>query len=262
MAKINLDKYYTPKEIAWKCILKTVDVIGTGKMIEAIEPSAGNGAFSNLIERCIAYDIEPENDNIIKQDFLQLELPYKKGRIFIGNPPFGSKNTLAVQFYKKCVKMGDYIAFILPINCLNNTNQMYEFDLIHSEDLGKINYSGVEVHCCFNIYKRPEQGLNKKQNTKLKTVRIVEYRRGGTEKHIEGYDYRICAWGASIGIECKEPKQYAQEFCFFIADEFKDRVINVLKTANWKELYKMTATPSLYQWQITKHLRNEIPEIF
>lgn len=262
MAKINLDKYYTPQDTAYKCILKTLEVIGTGKIIETIEPSAGSGVFSNLIRGCIAYDIEPEHYSVIKQDFLKLELPYKKGRLFIGNPPFGNKNTLAVQFYKKCVKIGDYIAFILPINSLNNTNQMFEFDLIHSEDLGKINYSGIEVHCCFNIYKRPDNGLNKKPNTKLKSVRIIEYRRGGTEKNIEGYDYRICAWGASIGLECKEPKQFAQEFCFFITDEFKERVINVLKTTNWKELYKMTATPSLYQWQITKHLKNTICEIF
>ena len=46
MAKINLDKYYTSKELAKYCIDKTLEVIGENNISEIIEPSAGNGAFS------------------------------------------------------------------------------------------------------------------------------------------------------------------------------------------------------------------------
>ena len=133
MAKISLDKYYTPKELAKYCIDKTYEIIGEHNISEVIEPSAGNGSFSLQIPTlCWAYDIEPEHVNIIKQDFLELDIPYLWGRLIIGNPPYGSRLSLAQKFYKKAVNLGDYIAFILPISQLNNTNTMYEFDLIYS----------------------------------------------------------------------------------------------------------------------------------
>ena len=50
---------------------------------------------------------------------------------------------------------------------------MFEFDLIYSEDLGECTYSDRILHCCFNIYKRPVNGLNKQIRTKLKDVKIV-----------------------------------------------------------------------------------------
>ena len=70
------------------CIDKTYEIIGQDNISEIIEPSAGNGSFSNQLN-CIAYDIEPENNEIIKQDYLTLGLEYKKGRLIISNPPFG-----------------------------------------------------------------------------------------------------------------------------------------------------------------------------
>jgi hypothetical protein len=160
MAKINLDKYYTSKELAKHCI-DVVNKLGL-EITETIEPSAGNGSFSLQIPNCIAYDLEPEHESIIKQDFLKLELPYKKGRMFIGNPPFGRGNSLSMAFYKKSVKLGDFIGFILPISQLNNNIQLFDFDLIHSEQLPLIEYSGIKLNCCFNVYKRPVNGLNKK----------------------------------------------------------------------------------------------------
>jgi hypothetical protein len=66
-----------------------------------------------------------------------LDLDYKKGRCIIGNPPYGVKNNLSMQFFKKSIKLGDYIVFILSISQLNNNYQMYDFDLIYSEDLGE-----------------------------------------------------------------------------------------------------------------------------
>ena len=59
---MSIDKFYTQVEVAKECIdlvpdLDTYDLI--------IEPSAGNGSFSSQLN-CIAYDIEPENKDIIK----------------------------------------------------------------------------------------------------------------------------------------------------------------------------------------------------
>lgn len=156
--KIELDKYYTNKELAKRLINKTFEVLGKENITEIIEPSAGNGAFSKQIYNCIAYDIKPDDESVIEQDFLTLDMQYKKGRLFIGNPPFGVHNSLIRLFWKRCIEFGDYIAFILPITQLNNDIKLYEFDLIYSEDLGEMEYSGRILHCCFNIYKRPIGG--------------------------------------------------------------------------------------------------------
>lgn len=79
------------------------------------------------------------------------------------------------QFYNKACGIGDYIAFILPISQLNNDVKLYKFDLVYSEDLGRIEYSGIKVHCCLNIYRRPSGGgYNKRKNYKLEDVEIIE----------------------------------------------------------------------------------------
>ena len=115
MAKIELDKYYTSPELAKYCVEKTKEIIGSENITEYIEPSAGNGVFLDYLDKpYLAYDIEPEDERIIRQDYLELELEYKKGRCVIGNPPYGNKNLLSVKFFRKSVKLGEYISFILP----------------------------------------------------------------------------------------------------------------------------------------------------
>jgi len=71
-----------------------------------IEPSAGNGSFITGIKSITSnfkfYDLEPNNDEIIKQDYLlyDYEEPFSKIHI-IGNPPFGRQSSLAIKFIKK-----------------------------------------------------------------------------------------------------------------------------------------------------------------
>ena len=247
------------------CVHKTEEIIGINNITEYLEPSAGGGVFLDYLDKSyLAYDIEPEDDRIIKQDFLTLDLPYKNGRCIIGNPPFGTRNTMSVKFYKQAIKFGDYISFILPISQLDNNQQMYEFDLVHSENLGERQYTDRQLHCCLNIYKRNSNGLNKKPDYKLNDVIIKEYRnKNESIKHQnDKYDVRICFWGASTGKECDYIGQYAHEMNIYcINRKFKDNVINIIKNANWKELYSHIATPALYQWQIYKYIKEQIPEI-
>lgn len=102
IAKLKDDKYYTSPELAKYCVEKTKEIIGEDNITEYIEPSAGGGVFLNYLNKpYFAYDIEPEDDRIQRADWLQINLDYKSGRCIIGNPPFGDRNTLAVQFYKK-----------------------------------------------------------------------------------------------------------------------------------------------------------------
>lgn len=72
MVKIINDKYYTPIDLANRLIQTTISELvksGVKDISDIIEPSAGNGSFSSQI-KCTDYDIEPEDEGIIKADFL------------------------------------------------------------------------------------------------------------------------------------------------------------------------------------------------
>jgi predicted RNA methylase len=266
--KLHLDKYYTSKELAQYCISKTYDIIGKENISEVIEPSAGSGSFSEQIHGCIAYDIEPGHENIIKQDFLELSLNYKKGRLIIGNPPFGDRMNLATKFIKKCYIISDYIAFILPISQLDNNYKFYEFDLIHSEDLGLQIYTDRNIHCCFNIYKRPiNNKLNDKKKYIFKDFSLYEQIRNKNPKRNKpyidnNYDFRICSWGASCGRILHDGEHYAKEIGFYIHNLLlKDKIKILIENFNPKEEYIMTSTPNLLLWQVYEYILKNIPEI-
>ena len=270
--KIRNDKYYTPRNLANKLIVDTINLIGISNISEIIEPSAGNGSFSSLIPPCIAYDIEPEAEGIIQADFLKLDLGYKKGRLFIGNPPFGTRNSLSVKFYNKCVKEGDFIAFIQPISQYNNNLQMYAFDLISSVDLGIVEYSNRKLHCCFNIYARPKNGLNPKPDYTLKDVTIIEHRRKseghtyttGKNKNIQpDFDFALCNWGnGSLGKVPEYIGQYAQEVYIYVHDKrFKNKVGELLEYSVIRAYCKSVSASKISVMRLYKYLKENIPEI-
>ena len=66
------------------------------------------------------YDIEPHNNQIIKQDYLLFDYKliretFNCSKIhIIGNPPFGRQSSLAIKFIKKSSEFCDSISFILP----------------------------------------------------------------------------------------------------------------------------------------------------
>lgn len=117
----ELDRFYTKQEEAAR-LLHHIDL---EQYDLKIEPSAGSGSFSKLVEDCLAYDIAPSSPEIIEQDFLKLEKlpPYKKLLIF-GNPPFGKRSSLAKQFITHSINLGaSTIAFILPKTFTKRLNQ-------------------------------------------------------------------------------------------------------------------------------------------
>ena len=266
--KLNLDQYYTSEEDMMYCVNKTLDVLQENgySVSEFLEPSAGQGVFSNYLAtsglNVIAIDIEPKSEDIIQADYLTYDIEYKKDRLIIGNPPFGSKLSLAKKFYNKSVEIGDYISFILPISQLNNTKMMYKFDLIYSEDLGELIFSGDrKVHCCLNIYVRPKSGLNKKKTSKLKDVEIV--RQDSKKYDSFEFDIRMCYWGdATAGKILKNGERYSGEYKIKIHNEaLKDKIITVLTNTDWKKELNSTAMCRIKQYHIIDILKREIPEI-
>lgn len=266
--KLNYDQYYTPYDIMEYCVNKAWDVVSDlgCSVSEFLEPSAGEGVFSDYLLtsglNVVAMDLFPKSENITQQDYLTCDLKYKPKRFIIGNPPYGSKLDLAIKFYNKSVELGDYIAFILPISQLNNTQSMYKFNLIYSEDLGVLTFSGNrDVHCCLNVYIRPEGGLNKKKVNKLKDVTIV---RQDSKKFKDfEYDIRMCYWGdATAGKILNEGESYSAEYKIKInKEELKHRVIEVLKNIDWGNELNSTSMLKIQQHHIINVLKKYIKEI-
>lgn len=263
--KLKFDKYYTPIHIANYCYDKVIELIGEENITDIVEPSVGNGSFLKhpIVERkpIIGLDIEPEinGDNIIKYDWLAYPIEYKKGRLIIGNPPYGNRMNLAQKFFKKSVNVCDYIAFILPISQLGNTQSLYEFDLIYSEDLGTLEYSGKSLHCCFNIYKRPKSGeLNKKVTSKLYFLKIKRNDSKGYDNF--KYDLRMCAWGDAAGKILSDDEHYSAEYKIKVDENYPlySDVLEFLKTFNWIEYLKCIAMRKIQQF----HIINIIKEHF
>ena len=51
MSKIELDKYYTPDDLAKYCVEKTKEIIGEENITEYLEPSAGSGVFLKYLDK-------------------------------------------------------------------------------------------------------------------------------------------------------------------------------------------------------------------
>ena len=266
--KLNLDKYYTSYDDMEYCVNKAWDILKDSgyKISEFLEPSAGAGVFSNYLATSgldvVAIDIEPDSEDIIKADYLEYPLEYVKGRCIIGNPPYGNRLNLANKFFKKSIEIGDYIVFILPISQLNNTQTFYQFNLLYSEDLGELVFSGErKVHCCLNVYVRPSNGLNKKKVNKLKDVEII---RQDSKRYKDfEYDIRMCYWGdATAGKILFDNETYSGEYKIKIHNEsLKKEIINVLTNTDWKKELNSTAMCRIKQYHIVDILKKYIKDI-
>jgi len=163
-----IDKFYTKKEIAQYIIDLFKQHIAPNNDDLIIEPSAGNGAFIDAIKSLTCnyefYDLEPEHEEIIKQDYLLYNTNNTNNtntqKIHIlGNPPFGRQSSLAIKFIKKSCQFCSSISFILPKSFKKdslkktfplNFHLLFEMDLPEKSFL--VNNKEHDVPCIFQIW--------------------------------------------------------------------------------------------------------------
>lgn len=206
MAKIYNDKYYTPENVVKKVIeLIKENIKDINEFDRVLEPSVGAGAFFNMLpeKTRLGYDIEPhiQDEKVFIGDYLKQDISKMDNSIVVGNPPFddgSGSNNLHIKFIEKSLQHSDYVVFILPINMYQKDNLKFA-KLIKSYKLPEINYSGVKLKTCINIYKKRTEPLKIK---KIKGVEIVEFSKvkTTTKEKIEKYksfkyDYRFTAFG-------------------------------------------------------------------
>ena len=181
-----IDKYYT-KEVV---VEQSLDLVKRHLKLNRddliIEPSAGNGSFiegiKSLTNNFKFYDLEPENDEIVEQDYLQynyndIKNTYSRIHV-IGNPPFGRQSSLAIKFIKKSCEFCNSISFILPKSFKKDSMKNkfpLNFHLVFERDLPENSFlvNGIEhdVPCVFQIWEN--RATNRAVSEKLKPVNFV-----------------------------------------------------------------------------------------
>ena len=164
----TIDKYYTKDTVVESCLMLIKQHLDIGHTDLCIEPSAGNGSFIPGIKKVFPnykfYDLEPENTEIIKQDYLTGNYAEFKtlGNIHIvGNPPFGRQSSLAIKFIKKSCEFCNSVSFILPKSFKKDSLKKTfprNFHLVFEMDIPDKSFlvNGVEhdVPCVFQIWDK------------------------------------------------------------------------------------------------------------
>ena len=106
-------------------------------------------------------------DEVVKHDYLTYDLPTDKKNIIIGNPPFGHRGVVALNFINHS-QNADYVCFILPMFFESKGKgsikyRVKGFNLIHTERLPKNSFytplsnKNVNVKCVFQIWSKHHQ---------------------------------------------------------------------------------------------------------
>jgi predicted RNA methylase len=187
----TIDKFYTSDNAVNYCfdLIKThVDINYEDDMI--VEPSAGNGAFIKQIKSScknnLFIDIEPENEEIIKENYMELDVvnlikktKYRKFHV-IGNPPFGRQSSMAINFIKKSASFCDTISFILPKSFKKDSLKSHFPELFHlivEEELPSNSFliegREYDVPCIFQIWEKGNEPRVKKEKLEPKNFKFV-----------------------------------------------------------------------------------------
>ena len=169
----GLDKFYTQSHVSKYCFDFLHSQLTIPKEVIYLEPSAGNGSFLDLLSDYIALDIAPEDDRIKKQDYLKYETN-KTDFITIGNPPFGSRSKLAIDFFNKAATMSDVIAFIVPVSFmkwsvqknLNINFSLHSFTYLEPESFSS-NGVPYSVRTVFQIWVKKNSQYDNGINLRL-----------------------------------------------------------------------------------------------
>lgn len=159
------DKFYTKRNI----VSQLISNICFDKFDTIIEPSAGDGAFSDSIPNCIAIDIDPQKEYIKRANFLTHSFDVEpQNTLVIGNPPFGRQGSMAFKFINRAAKIADTIAFILPKSFMKASmkNRMpILFHLVYEKELSDDSFiyknEDYKVPSVFQIWERRNEPRSK-----------------------------------------------------------------------------------------------------
>ena len=179
----ELDQYFTPDEVSDYCVKFFKEVTGVEE-IDCIEPAAGGGSFvralrGNGFKNILQYDLDPRSEEVVCQDFLELEESLT-GKAVITNPPFGKVSATSIKFFNKAAALNsEYIAMLTLSNL--TTNRLIrkldkKYTLVDEVFIivDFVNDEGKEIYkkcrCVFSVFKKSEvERLDKEIQEYLKS---------------------------------------------------------------------------------------------
>ena len=260
------DSYFTSDETARKCFsilsekLKNENI--TLDDYTFIEPSAGAGAFYNLLpnDKRIGIELHGRSDEYIKKDYLTWKPDNTKGKyIVVGNPPFGIRGAYALAFVNRSFLFSDYVAFILPMSFHSNgkgsnmkritnghliSSQILEQERFYSPD----NDKEIKVNTLFQIWKKGKgksifTDYDISEYVDIYTVCASPDRLCGLDK-IEIYDFYVTSsyYGDSLKTvyEFNDVK-YKTGYGIIIKKQ-KDKILSLIKDVEWNDYCSLATT--------------------
>jgi len=253
--EVDLDHFCTRPDVAKSCWHKFRKYLKKEKLNLAeytfIEPSAGLGAFYNLLPdgRRIGIDVVKGNPEFIQQDFLSWRPSEEKKYIVVGNPPFGYRAWLALAFLNHAGAFADYIGFIVPMAFQSNgksnvKDRVKGFHLVHQSKLPvnvfiDVNGKSVKVNALWQIWKKGN-GIKKAEKTcnsyiELFTVDLRKERKCG-HKRMNQADFFLQRTFYTDPPKLVKTFSEVKYVCGYgiIIKKDRGRVLKVLSNADWK----------------------------
>ena len=225
LANAAMDKYYTKPAVARECYIamKSLMIDHEINMDEVVfvEPSAGAGVFLDVIEEpSIGFDLAPGRDDIHELDFLLGDFRpivaenvegFPKRCFIIGNPPFGTKATLAIDFVNNSFKKGaSLVGFIVPLQFRKwsvHSKIVPGAKLLMDNDLPEFSFEFMGkdygVRCCFQVWSRkgwrtklPDLRMTHKPETTHKDFEMWQY--NNTEQAKKYFDKSVYNWDFGV----------------------------------------------------------------
>ncbi|AFI05942.1 type II methylase [Helicobacter cetorum] len=216
----NLDAFYTNPKIARFCLERLRNLITQNLGLDLInfhflEPSAGNGSFVYALKELgitnlLALDIAPNAQSIQKKDYLKEFIKFNQKRIVVGNPPFGHRGKLALDFLNKSLNEAPIVAFILP-NLFKRYSIQKHIDerakLVLSVNLEKnafiFNERPYDVKCVFQVYMHKNTALNLKDERiynppKIRHNDFITYIHNNTPNTLKYFNKEEYQWDFAV----------------------------------------------------------------
>ena len=254
--EVGLDHFCTRPDIAKFCWENLCEYLATENVdlseYKFIEPSAGLGAFYDLLpkKRRIGIDVVNGNPSFIQQDFLSWQPKNKKQKyICVGNPPFGYRAWLALAFVNHASLFSDYIGFIVPMafqsdGKSNVKDRVKNFHLVHSSQLPSnifidVNEKPVKVNALWQIWKKGKVAKPIDRTCSsyidLFTVDMRKERLCGQDRLHEA-DFFLQRTFYSEPPKLVTSFNQVKYVCGYgiVIKKNKERVIKTLQNANWK----------------------------
>lgn len=278
----DLDKYYTKDNVASLCVDEMIKVVPDVQDYLFIEPSAGSGAFIDAVKNKKLYikgfDIEPTRNDVVKNDFIREDLNQhlsiaekKLKKVYIGNPPFGKKSALAIDFVNKSLNDGDFVCFIIPnqfekwsVQSKINSKARLIANIVLPEDSFILLDKTIKLRCVFQIWTLKEgyENLRLKVKPEINHPDFIMYQYNRTpeaEKYFDmdwdfavprqGYnDYNFKAYSKN---DCDMKKQWV----FFKASS-KDVLDKLLKMDFEKISKSNLGLPGFGKADVVKEYKN------